>query len=99
MKFRMKPVVIDAIQWFKNGDHPEDGDQETEGDVVRYYRTPAGDGQSVCEQCGHIMHNHGWIDNLEVGHDVCVGDWIITGTQQERYPCKPGIFNEIYEKI
>lgn len=23
-KFRKKPVVIDAIQWFKNGDHPAD---------------------------------------------------------------------------
>ena len=28
MKFRKKPVVIDATQWFKNGDHPDDG-QET----------------------------------------------------------------------
>lgn len=24
MKFRKKPVVIDATQWFKNGDHPMD---------------------------------------------------------------------------
>lgn len=24
MKFRKKPVVIDASQWFKNGDHPDD---------------------------------------------------------------------------
>ena len=24
-KFRKKPVVIDATQWFKNGDHPDDG--------------------------------------------------------------------------
>ena len=23
-KFRKKPVVIDAIQWFRNGDHPRD---------------------------------------------------------------------------
>ena len=23
-KFRKKPVVIEAIQWFKNGDHPND---------------------------------------------------------------------------
>jgi hypothetical protein len=23
MKFRKKPVVIDATQWFKMGDHPE----------------------------------------------------------------------------
>lgn len=24
MKFRKKPVVIEAHQWFKNGDHPKD---------------------------------------------------------------------------
>lgn len=24
MKFRKKPVLIEAHQWFKNGDHPED---------------------------------------------------------------------------
>lgn len=24
MKFRKKPVVIDAVQWWKNGDHPLD---------------------------------------------------------------------------
>jgi hypothetical protein len=24
MKFRKKPVVIEATQWFKNGDHPMD---------------------------------------------------------------------------
>lgn len=24
MRFRKKPIVIEATQWFKNGDHPED---------------------------------------------------------------------------
>ena len=24
MKYRKKPVVIEATQWFKNGDHPKD---------------------------------------------------------------------------
>lgn len=24
-KFKKKPVVIEATQWFKNGDHPKDG--------------------------------------------------------------------------
>lgn len=26
-QFRKKPVVIEAVQWFKNGDHPEDGEE------------------------------------------------------------------------
>lgn len=36
-KYRKKPVVIQAAQWFKNGDHPEDYVEErpwTEGGEV-----------------------------------------------------------------
>jgi len=25
MQYRKKPVIIEAVRWFKNGDHPEDG--------------------------------------------------------------------------
>jgi hypothetical protein len=31
MKFRKKPVVIDATQWFKNGDHPLDYSKTHDG--------------------------------------------------------------------
>lgn len=107
MKFRKKPVVIEATQWFKNGDHPDDGDERFdsgefkgelyEGRVVRYYRTPDMDGQTPCKHCGVIMHEHGWIDTLEGGHIVCPGDWIIRGVKGEKYPCKPDIFAATYE--
>ncbi len=106
-KYRKKPIVIEAIQWFKNGDHPDDA-QETfdagngpflgEGKVVRYYRTPQLDGQDLCLHCGISMHEHGWLDTLEGGHIVCPGDWVITGIAGEVYPCKPAIFAETYEK-
>ena len=26
MKYKKKPIIIEAIQWFKNGDHPKDHD-------------------------------------------------------------------------
>lgn len=74
-----------------------------EGDVVRYYRDPEDDGQRVCEHCGRIMHDHGWIDTLQGGHVVCPGDWIITDDRAwfhshgYCYPCKPDIFAETYE--
>lgn len=111
-------MVIEATQWFKNGDHPEDyteervwtengevtmkpgsffKDHDYEGGVVRYYRHPGVDGQSKCQHCGRIMHDHGWIDTLEGGHNVCPGDWIITGIKGERYPCKADIFAATYE--
>lgn len=109
MKFRKKPVVIEAHQWHKNGDHPDDG-QDTyiseadgeevrrEGTVVRRYNYPNGMGDP-CRHCGRPMHHHGWIDTLEAGHNVCPGDWIITGVKGERYPCKPDIFEMTYELV
>ena len=106
-KYRKKPVVIEASQWFRNGDHPDDDtfavthtngfDYPSEGKVVRYYRRPGRDGNLPCEKCGRIMHDHGWIDTLEGGHIVCPGDWIITGVGGEMYPCKPDIFEKTYE--
>ena len=120
MKFRKKPVIIDATQWFKNGDHPEDysigmiglkdgeavfisgkemKEKNWEGQIVRYYRHPDVRGKKKCSKCGDIMHNHGWVDTLEDGHNVCVGDWIIKGVAGEYYPCKPDIFEKTYEKI
>jgi len=107
-KFRKKPVEIEAHQWFKNGDHPADESVQLqgmpdgelfEGKVVRYYRTPDLDGARVCEHCRFTMHAHGWIDTLEGGHTVCPGDWIITDVKNERYPCKPDIFEMTYEPV
>ena len=109
-KYRKKPVVVEAHQWFKNGDHPQDNvfrpfedtgktpTEPREGEIVRYYRTPALDGQNKCKKCSGIMHNHGWIDTLEGGHIVCPADWIIKGIKGEFYPCKPDIFEQTYEK-
>jgi hypothetical protein len=40
MKFRKKPVVVEATQWFKNGDHPEDyalDHESLEGGEVRIF--------------------------------------------------------------
>jgi len=106
-KFRELPAVIEATQWFKSGDHPKDN-RETftgsdgkpflgEGKVVRYFRHPSVDGESICPHCSVRFHEHGWIDTLEGGHNVCPGDWIITGIAGEKYPCKNNIFRETYE--
>ncbi len=109
MKYRKKPITIDATQWFKNGDHPQDGtetftDGETageryEGKVVRYFRLPQMRDDEPCQYCGRDPERHGWIDTREGGHIVCPGDWIITGVAGEHYPCKPDIFEATYEAV
>lgn len=105
MKFRKKPVVIEAHQWFKNGDHPEDHSDrnwpgnEWEGLIVRSYTHSMVEDHWKCSECGKTAKEHGWVDTLEGGHVVCPGDWIITGVKGEHYPCKPDIFELTYEKV
>ena len=102
-QYRKKPLVIEATQWFRNGDHPKDGNgtftdgERYEGLVVRYFRRPDVRGDRICGHCDNAMHVHGWIDTPEGGHVVCPGDWIITGLKGEMYPCKPDIFAATYE--
>lgn len=107
-RFRKRPVVITAHQWFKNGDHPDDASVMisdsghsflSEGLVVRRFRHPTIGGEVVCSECKQVFHVHGYIDTKEDGHRVCPGDWIITGIQGERYPCKPDIFAATYEPV
>lgn len=80
-KFRKKPVVIEAKQWFNHGDHSmvEPYDPEKAGAYIK------GPGP------------HGWIKTLEGGHIVSPGDWIIKGVKGEFYNCKPDIFAATYE--
>lgn len=39
------------------------------------------------------------IETLEGVMHANVGDWIITGINGEKYPCKPDIFEKTYEII
>ena len=83
-KFRKKPVVIEAVQWFKLGDHPN----------VRMLDKP-----QINASTGEQMAVLDWgvIDTLEGPHYVTPGDWIITGVKGEQYPCKPDIFAATYD--
>lgn len=96
--YRQKPVVVEAVHWFKNGDHPMDGDPSTEGNVVRYFRDPATHGTGFCELCAKSMHNHGWIDQ-GWGLPVCPGDWVVSGEDEGYKVYKPVAFNAKYSKV
>lgn len=113
-RYRKKPIVVEAVQWFKNGDHPHDYDEidsnsfhdsafrksrNWEGMVVKYFMKGDAEDGDNCKECGVPYYTHGWIDTKEGGHIVCPGDWIITGIKGERYPCKPDIFEETYELV
>ena len=77
-----------TFMWWKNGDHPGDDVwrpyEDTgaiplsprEGRVVRYFRHPQIDGESRCDNCSHVMNNHGWLDVGEDGKKVCPGTYL-----------------------
>jgi len=88
MKFRMKPVVIEATQWFKDGDHPE----------VAMSTWSHGSCRTVCSECGKSLSAHGIIGCLRDRRLVCPCDWIITD-RGEHYTCKPNIFETMYELL
>lgn len=55
---------------------------------------------------GSIDHPHiSWLHQQALVYDclhnsyvsIMPGDWIITGTEGERYPCKPEVFAKKYE--
>ena len=92
MKYRKKPVVVDAYVWLRI----------TVDTVVSPYARQSGPGEHdswSCAHCGGPTETHGWIKTLEGGHIVCPGDWIITGVEGEQYPCKPDIFKATYEAL
>ncbi|PFP97708.1 hypothetical protein COK06_13290 [Bacillus cereus] len=90
-KYRKKPVVVEA-ELYKEG--LEDG--------FEFY---AVNGQYLCYMTKEEMKTKGhpksnWkpvIESLEGRMQISNGDYIITGVNGERYPCKPDIFEKTYE--
>lgn len=96
MKFRKKPVVIEAEQFLL-------GSQPYPEEVVPVWvdsRRPGIILALVAEQEEVKGANKAFgIRTLEGWYVVTHGDWIITGVKGEHYPCKPDIFEATYEPI
>ena len=85
MKFRKKPIVIEAEQF-------EPLQKPWPEGVTQYER------ERQEHASGASSTWYGWrIDTLEGPMEVTPGDWIITGVKGEKYPCKPDIFEMTYE--
>lgn len=94
MKYRKKPVVINAIQW--NGSNLFD--------VISFMDcAPNLRGMHVGEKwedyCRLVDADGLKICTLEGKMSASVGDWIIRGVKDEYYPCKPDIFAATYDAV
>ena len=83
MKFRKKPIVIEAWQ-YRGGDIPLSAPHFILRAAHNAY-SPEGKVDSLS------------IDTLEGRMRADPGDWIIQGVKGEVYPCKPDIFAATYE--
>lgn len=84
-----------AVRW--SAEHQRE--HNWEGQLVRYFRHPEYTGSKTHDACGHIWHDHGWIDTGRYGHTVCPGDWIIPDAAGEYYPCRPDVFDATYVRL
>jgi hypothetical protein len=107
VKYRKKPTLTDATQWFKNGDHPDDKSESverpgsspgmSEGQVVRHFRSLNIPGGRFCPDCGNVMQKHGVLLGLNGEETVCPGDYIVTNHKGQYYVLKPEAFEAMYE--
>jgi hypothetical protein len=89
MKFRKKPVVIEAVQY--KGQEVEGVCTDSRCESMRRYAST-----DARDRGGFIIPH---IHTLEGAMAVSPDDWIITGVKGERYPCKPDIFDATYEPV
>ncbi len=83
MKYRKKPVVIDAIQYLGNQNRFE---------MAKFLK---GGGNFDVE----FKDNFVLIDTLEGTMRCDPYDYLIKGVKGELYPCKPDIFEATYELV
>jgi len=89
MKYRKKPVIIDAFKW--SGDLHQAEDPEWIVEAIKtgevYFRNPGTPNVSLI------------ISTSEGLHRADRGDYIIRGVKGELYPCKSDIFEMTYELV
>lgn len=89
MKFRKKPVVIEAIQLVVD----LVGWEPNIAEILDFIGSAYLSGKWVGENFEVEIRT------LEGVMTASLGDWIIRGVAGEVYPCKPKIFEQTYEPV
>ncbi len=85
MKYRKKPVVIEARQLID--------DLASHAAIAAWIEAGSGHAEiPFAEPCLYI-------ETLEGRMRADIGDYVIKGVQGEFYPCKPGIFEATYDLV
>jgi len=89
MKFRKKPIIIEAVRW--------DGTPHAWNNIIDLGCSPTQD--ETCKEYEIIIPTLEDGSSNQVKHIASKGDYIIKGIKGEFYPCKPEIFEETYELV
>ena len=84
MKYRQKPLVVEAIQF--------DGSHRSAEVIIKRWPTI---GKAYSPE-GYLRGL--WIKKPTL-KEAKGGDWIVQGVKGELYPCKPDIFAATYEPV
>ena len=84
MKYRKKPVTVEAVQW--------DGTPEDATPIINWILDTG-------ERAAHWDEGRIYINTLEGTMAAEPGDYVIRGVAGEFYPCKPDIFEATYEPV
>ena len=93
MKYRKKPIVIEAIIW--NGNNLK----EVMNFINSEFRYEPLTEYITKKFTYSTIDNDLKIVTLEGLMKASIGDYIIKGVNGEYYPCKPDIFEKTYEKV
>jgi len=84
MKFRKKPVVIDAVQWL--------GTKESWDEIMAMGNVPW--------EPGEMGSSSFVITTIDGNKAIITpGVWVCKGIAGEFYPCEPHIFEQTYEPV
>jgi hypothetical protein len=93
MKYRKKPVVIEAVQF--DGNNIEELQEFCMVNAPSFFQAvdeeDRDDDPEITAQVWDKLHST-WVG-------VKDGQWIIKGIQGEFYPCDPDVFEATYEKV
>lgn len=104
MRFRKKPVVVEAVQVTAADFNGVDFDGSPFSEIPQWLVDALENGMVAVEpdtrdyamwRVGTLEDGPSW----QAKHIASPGDWIIRGIKGELYPCKPDIFEATYEIV
>ena len=89
MKYRKKPIIVEAFQWTGGPDQTEDPSWIVE--AIKNHKV------FIEDHSIHPCVMKIWTDEGQM--KAIPSDYIIKGIEGEIYPCKASVFEKTYEKV